>query len=487
MSSNVAPEIEEGFRRLRAELAIRTAFPPEVLEEAERVARERAPRAAEGRADHTQVPFCTVDPPGSRDLDQAVHVERAGGGYRVRYAIADVGYWVDRGSAIEAEAWRRGVTAYAPDEREPLYPPVLSEDAASLLPDQPRPTVLFDLALDADGTLLRSSVAPALVKSRAQLTYAELLAGGTAPRAASASEPWAETLALLGELGPRLLALEAARGGVSLPVREQHVQRRAAGHLGYELAYEEPNEAEQWNAEISLLTGHVAAERMLKAGVGLLRTMPPFAPRDVARFRRIAQTLGFDWPDGQSYAQFMHGVDVRQAHVAALVRQARRVMHGADYVAFSGAPPEQPLHGALNFTYAHATAPLRRLADRYVLDLLVALDAGATVGDDVVATLQKLPAVMDAAERTAGRLERRVVDAAEAWALHEQVGQTLAAVVIDVERGDVEVQIEEPPVRATLALRGEAAPALGAKVGVRVESADGATGDVRLSLAGSMT
>ena len=158
-----APDrVDAAFARARAELDIRTAFPDDVLAEAERVARERVPVASPARADRTDVPFVTVDPPGSRDLDQAVHAERAGDGYRLRYAIADVGFWVDRGGAIEREAWLRGVTYYAPDERETLYPPALSEGAASLLPGAPRPASLFEMALDARAEVREWSVAPAL-------------------------------------------------------------------------------------------------------------------------------------------------------------------------------------------------------------------------------------------------------------------------------------------------------------------------------------
>lgn len=477
--------IEHAFRRVRRELEIRCGFPADVLEEAARVAAERLPTASSVHADRTDVPFVTVDPPGSRDLDQAVHAERAGDGYRLRYAIADVGFWVDRGGAIEREAWLRGVTFYAPDHREPLYPPVLSQGAASLLAGQTRPAVLFDFALDARAGLASWTVERALVRSRAQLTYGQLLRHVARPAGSPlAHEPWAGTLALLGEIGPKRLALEAERGGVSLPARDQHVQQSAAAALGYELVYEAPNEAERWNAQVSLLTGHAAAARMLQAGVGLLRTMPPFDDRDVAKFRRIARTLGFAWPDGVSYAEFMHAVPLAHPHVDALVRQARRVMRGADYVAFDGAPPEQPRHGALATTYAHVTAPLRRLADRYVLELLLALAAGARPAAADVALLRELVPVMDAAGRREGALERRVVDMAEAWELRERVGDVLPAVAVDVRDDEVEVQVEEPPIRATVKAGDARRPSLGAPVRVRLAAVDLEEGRIRLELDG---
>jgi exoribonuclease R len=435
------------------------------------------------RADRTAIPFVTIDPPESRDLDQAVHVERLGDGYRLRYAIADVGFFVDRGGAVEREAWRRGVTFYAPDHREPLYPPLLSQGAASLLAEQTRPAILFDFELDARAALGAWTVERALVRSRAQLTYAQLLQhaqqGEDSP---FAREPWAESLALLAEVGPRRLERETERGGVSLPVRDQQVQRRAAAALGYALVLEESTDAERWNEQVSLLTGHAAATRMLDAGVGLLRTMPPFAEVDVAKLRRIARTLGFAWPEGTSYAAFMHALPLDHPHLEVLVRQARRVMRGADYVAFEGAPPAQPLHGALAMPYAHVTAPLRRLADRYVLDLLVTLASGGRPSAADVETLRELAPVMETAGTRERILERRVVDMGEAWALRERCGDVLPAVIVDARRGQLEVQVDEPPIRAIVDVGDDLLPPLGARVRVRLATVDVENGRIRLEL-----
>ena len=101
--------------------------------------------------DRTDIPFITIDPPGSKDLDQALHIERRGNGFRVHYAIADVAAFVEPDGPIDVEAHRRGQTMYAPEHRIPLHPPVLSEGAASLLPDQVRPALLWSIDLDERG------------------------------------------------------------------------------------------------------------------------------------------------------------------------------------------------------------------------------------------------------------------------------------------------------------------------------------------------
>jgi exoribonuclease R len=108
------------------------------------------------------------------DLDQALHLERDGSGYVVHYAIADVAAFVTPGTALDAETHVRGETSYFPDLRVPLHPPVLAEGAASLLPDQVRPAVVWTLDLDETGELRTTNVQRARVRSTRRLEYGEV-------------------------------------------------------------------------------------------------------------------------------------------------------------------------------------------------------------------------------------------------------------------------------------------------------------------------
>lgn len=478
--------IEAAFHRVRQELGIRTGFPPEVEEAAEAAATREEWRADPARQDLTGLPFVTIDPPGSRDLDQAVHLEREGELLRVRYAIADVGAFVDRGSPIEEEAWRRGVTFYSPDRRDPLYPPALAQAAASLLPDGDRPAVVFDLHLDRVGELVRGRVFPAIVRSRAQLTYRQALEHIEGEGALFGEHAFAGSLSLLRDVGELRIARERQRGGVSLPILDQHVERSAAHRLGYELSYETPNVAESWNAQVSLLAGHAAAVRMGEGGVGLLRTMPPPREVDVEKLRVAARALGFRWSDETSYASFLHSVDPAHRHLQVLVWQARRLMRGAGYHAFTEPIDDLPPHSAIALPYAHCTAPLRRLADRYVLDLLVDFESGRAPDSRELATLCELPAVMEEAGRKSGRLERRILDVAEAWELRDRVGACFHALVLDSRGDDVDAQLEEVPVRARVP-RASAAPAprLGEEMRVKLTSVALEEGKVEFEMAGA--
>src|SRR5262245_54480935 len=99
-------------------------FPPAV--EAEVDAYLAAPGLDDpALADRGAIPFVTIDGPGTRDLDQAVHVEAAGAGFRLRYAIADASYYVRPGTALFDEALRRGASFYLPGMSVPMLPRAL--------------------------------------------------------------------------------------------------------------------------------------------------------------------------------------------------------------------------------------------------------------------------------------------------------------------------------------------------------------------------
>ncbi|HMQ24955.1 MAG TPA: RNB domain-containing ribonuclease, partial [Acidimicrobiales bacterium] len=161
----------EGLATIRAELGVPAAFPA-VVEAAAEAAATRGPDGvssdAPARRDARAVDLVTIDPAGSRDLDQAFGAERRGSGYRVRYAIADGAAFVPAGGALDLEARSRGVTLYLPDGRAPLYPHALGEGAASLLAEQDRPAVLWTLDLDQRGAVEDVRVERALVRSRRQ-------------------------------------------------------------------------------------------------------------------------------------------------------------------------------------------------------------------------------------------------------------------------------------------------------------------------------
>ncbi|MFC8799979.1 RNB domain-containing ribonuclease [Promicromonospora sp. NPDC057138] len=464
-------DVSSALAALRAEVGLPAMFPQDVLEEA-RAAVEQDFSA--GRADRRDIEFVTIDPAGSKDLDQAVHVEQSGEGYVVHYAIADLGAFVRPGGALDAEVHKRGMTVYGPDAPTPLHPKILSEGAASLLPEEDRPAVLWTVTLDARGIITGASLERVLVRSRERLTYAEVQSGLDAGTAS-------ESLQLLADVGRLRQSLELARGGVSLEVPEQEVERRVDGT--YTLSFRRSLPVEEWNAQISLLTGIAAAHLMREAGVGILRMLPEADPRDLARLHRTARALRIDWPDTLPYARLVPTLVSRIPEHAAFLNEATTLFRGAGYVAF-GMPgptgavvpvPEHTRHSAIAADYAHVTAPLRRLVDRYATEICLAISAGTPVPGWVLEAMPALPRVMAEAGRRASSFERECVDIVEASMLADRLGEEFDGVVVDVDDDDAkevqrgQVVLRDPAVRARVT--GRSLP-LGDEVRVRLAVAD---------------
>jgi len=454
-----AATLHDGIARIRAELELPGEFPPEVLAAAEVAAAN--PRLPD--LDRTEIPFVSIDPEGAMDLDQALHIERSGEGYVVHYAIADLAAFVTPGDPIDVESQLRGQTLYGANSKIPLHPKVISEDAGSLLPDQVRPALLWTIQVDKTGEGTDIFVERARVRSTAKLTYEEAqrsIDDGTA----------GEALQLLKEIGELRLRRDAVRGGVSLPLPEQEVDIH--GHH-WTLEFRSMLPVELWNAQISLLTGFGAASLMVYARVGLLRTLPPPHPGDVQRLHRTAKALGIEWPAEQLYPDFIRSLDPTDPKHAAMVVASARLLRGSGYVAFHGEVPAEPQHAALASEYAHVTAPLRRLCDRYAAEVCVALCAEQEVPAWVLAALPELPKTMQRSGQRARSYERAVLDLVEAGVLADRVGEEFEAVVVSVD--------EKDPTRGTVVVKGPGVEAavvgsselpLGTDVTVRLATAD---------------
>ena len=457
------------FAALRAELEVPGDFVSEVVADAER----SAATVQLPDDDATDLPLVTIDPAGSRDLDQAVHIARADDGYLVSYAIADVAAFVRPGSPVDLAAHARGETLYFPDRRVPLHPPVLSEGAASLLPGQVRPAVLWRISLDAAGNVTEVDVRRARVRSVAQLDYAGVQDAADHGRLA-------DSIALLPEVGRARLALARAQHAIDLDLPEQVVEQ--AGDA-WTIRLRSPLPVERYNATISLLTGTCAAALMLQAGVGILRVVPPPDDRAVAALRRAAQALGVAWPEGEPPGDVLERLDRGDPRHVALLDHAASLLRGAGYVAFSDGPPAQTMHAGIGAPYAHVTAPLRRLVDRFGSEVCLAVCAGQPVPAWVSTALPVLPDEMQRADRLAHTADRAIVDATEAWLLRDRIGESFAATVIDAEERSGTVVLDDPAVRARC--DGAGLP-VGGRISVRLTAADVAAREVRFAAEGQL-
>ncbi|MFV0258531.1 MAG: RNB domain-containing ribonuclease [Acidimicrobiales bacterium] len=480
-----APTVfRQGFDRIRREQEVPETFPAPVLAEA---ARARPATGDDGRRDATDLTLVAIDPAGSTDLDQAFGAQPHGDGHRVHYAIADVGDMVRPGGAVDLESRRRGVTLYSPDDRAPLHPPILSEDRISLLAGDRRPALLWTIDLDGEGRAVDWRLERSTVKVTAAVSYewAQGVVDDTGP-GGSDDAPVTGTVARLAEIGRLRQAREAARGGVSFNLPAQEIEAEGGSYV---LRWDRARPIENWNAQISLLAGMVAARSLIDAGLGVLRTLPPPRSDDLARLRATAAALGLAWPDGTTYPDLVRRLDPDRPGVNTFMLQATRVLRGAGYLALGadgrdGGRPDlddpDARHSAIASVYAHVTAPLRRLVDRFNNEILVAHFAGRTPPGWATEAVESLPAIMNDANRRQAALDRAQLDFAEAVVLASRVGETFTGLAVDVEaeRSRVRVQIAEPAVAATVRVPDGSSVQLGEQVDLRLDAVDVDQGSV---------
>ena len=438
--------LAEGLSAIRAQFRIPASFPPEVLAAAELA----AARVPSEHADRTGMAFVTLDPASSTDLDQAFAIETAGADLLLHYAIADVAWFVSDGDPLDREAWARGTTTYLPDGKAPLYPPVISQGAASLLPDGPRPAVVFTTRVAPDGAVKLQGAERAVIRSRAKLAYSNVREE--------------ELPAGFEELARRIAAAEDRRGAARVDPPQQEVESE---HGHYELRFRPRMLAEDRNAALSLATNLAVADALLAAGTGLFRVMARPDARAEIRLRHTAGAFGLTWPEAVPLDQFERQLSASDPRDAAFMLAVRRAGQGASYAPYRAGTV--PWHAAVAATYAHATAPLRRLADRYVVRAALAVTNGQAIPPEVANAFELLPPVMAKADARDGQIERAVVDLAEAVVLGGREGQAFGAVVTDVGENGARIQLCDVPVVARVAAHGVLP---GSAITVRLDTAD---------------
>ncbi|HET9428719.1 MAG TPA: RNB domain-containing ribonuclease [Allosphingosinicella sp.] len=418
--------LTDGLDSIRRQYSVPDSFPAEVLAVADRNA-TRSPGAHVDRSDRN---FVTLDPASSTDLDQAFALERSGADLLLHYAIADIAWFVDDGDLVDAEAWRRGATLYFPDGKAPLYPPILSQGAASLLPDGPRPAVIFTVRVAPDGGVALDSAERAVIHSRAKLAYDQVKDE--------------DLPADFPELARRIQAAEARRGAKRVDPPQQEVVELREGL--FSLHFRPLLASERNNAAMSLAANLAIADLLAKHRTGLFRVMAEPDERAIQRLRQTARAFRIEWPGQMSLDALEHKLDPNEPNQAALMLAIRRAGPPASYLPWQEG--DHPWHAAMAATYAHATAPLRRLADRYVVSAALALANGRPVPEAIVQAFDRLPKIMAKSDTLAAQIDRAVVDLAETIMLEPRIGDTFAAVVTDSDQRGVRVQLRELPVVA---------------------------------------
>ncbi len=439
------PDVASLLAGIRREQELPDAFPAAVEEAARQASMQHFEIGVGGqREDLTDRHFETLDPATSTDLDQAFAVATDGEDILLSYALADIAPFAPSGGIVEREAWQRGVTVYAPDQRVSLYPAVLSQGAASLLPDVVRPAVVFVVAVNPAGDPRLVSGRRATIRSRRKRAYETTEPGDLDP--------------LIVELHRRTSAAEMRRGASKIDWPEQEVVPNPHVPGGFSLELRPQRPSEEINAAMSLSVNIAIAMKMLEFRTGLFRIMPGPDPAKERALHRVAAALHIRWDSDEALRAVISRLDPSDSHHAKFLLEARRSGRGASYEVFDAQTP--PFHSALASVYAHATAPMRRLADRYVIELSLALlndPKNVAARALIMSALDEMPSIMAAAARRAAAVENGVLDLLEAVSLAGRVGDRFPATILEPSAGGFTVQLPDPPVRAR-ALADAASP-----------------------------
>ncbi len=251
----------------------------------------------------------------------------------------------------------------------------------------------------------------AIIKSRAKLAYDSV-------------QP-SDVPAGFAEMARRITANEERRGASRVDPPEQEVEQLADGT--FRLSFRPLLQSEQDNATLSLAAYMAVADAMLAHKTGLFRVMSEPDASRAQRLRNAAQALGLSWPATASLRDYQRTLDPADPRQAALMLEIRRASPGASYQPYQEGVV--PWHEAMAATYAHATAPLRRLADRYVVRCALAIANGQPVPQAVTDAFARLPKVMGRGDARASQINHAAIDLAEAVMLRGREGETFDAVM----------------------------------------------------------
>ena len=419
-------------------------FPAAALREAQAHGDQVDTREANERVDLRELPLVTIDGDDARDFDDAVYAEPHAGGLRLIVAIADVSHYVRPGSAVDAEAQRRGTSVYFPTRVLPMLPTALSDHLCSLAPRVDRLCFAADLVVSRGGALKNARFYPAVMRSAARLTYTlanDALFVGR-PAARTQLGPLLEPLMVLVDVYRALYKARGHRGALDFDAAEAEFVIDA-GERVRAIELRARNDAHRLIEECMILANVAVAEALEKAHVPTLYRVHG-QPEDekLERLTATLKALGIDaripktvtTRDLQAIARRVGNAPER-AFVESLVI---RSMPQAVY------QPANIGHFGLALThYAHFTSPIRRYPDLIVHRTLKAL-IGAQGGSGVRYATAELSALGESTsrlEKRADEADRYVSGFLKCTYLKERIGQTFQGLITTVVEFGCFVQI----------------------------------------------
>ena len=419
-------------------------FPQEALQEAKDLREGFSPADYEGRTDFRELPTVTVDPSDAKDFDDALSVVEEGEGFRLYVHIADVSHYVKTGSALDAEARRRGNSTYLPGVAYHMLPPALASDLCSLVPGQPRLTVTMEMLLDGKGRVTAHSVHRGVIRSSARLSYEE--AQAVLNGRESAPEAVQPLLRGAHELSRRLFRRRLAKGSLDLDLPEASLRFGQSGRVE-EILPSVRLESHRIVEEAMILCNEVVAQDLVRTGApGLFRVHEEPTLRKLEELRPLLNALGLgEASRGDLSNPFVlqKVLKAAEGHRASKL-VAYLILRAMNQARYSPAP--SPHYGLGLQRYCHFTSPIRRYPDLVAHRSLKSAAFGkAGDGED----LEALAAHCSRTERESEQAEREVVIWCQMAFLAERLGETFDALILGFSRFGIRVELIEHLIEGT--------------------------------------
>jgi len=437
------PDVEAGV--ILRKYALPVEFPARVLREARGVPDEVPEAALKGRRDLRDTLAFTIDGESAKDFDDAVSIEKRPDGFLLRVSIADVSYYVEEGSELDAEARERSTSVYFPDRCIPMLPEALSNGICSLKPGVDRLTLTVELDFDTRGRVRKKRFYESVIRSSMRLTYTRVkrLLDRADAELERERPGVAEALRVMEVLARLLGRRRSEKGSIDFDLPEPQILIDIEGKIE-DIVRSERNIAHRIIEEFMLAANRAVAEEFSAPGLPFIyRVHPEPDQESIEEFGEFIAAFGLSLKPGggpRAFARVLKAVEGRPEerlvnHV--LLRSMKQAVYSAENIG----------HFGLAFDdYTHFTSPIRRYPDLIVHRLLKRLihrRYGRREQEAAEAALGAIAAHSSARERKAMEAERDMVDLKKARFMRDHVGEVFEGLISGVTSFGLFVELSE--------------------------------------------